>query len=115
MNGADFVEKVRDKLSALNDLPITDRALTMYLGISVQGLANLKAREDVTAAQMAGLLFKTEQASRARAHSDTIRPIVEFFEIARSRVALGSSNKVFNVKNAEGVSHPYLSGLRSEL
>ncbi len=115
MTGLDFIEQVRKSLTDRGETPATDRAVAARLGMSITSLTNWKARSDVTASQMARMMLSVERASEARAHSGTIRPIVEFFQVSRAQVREGENFRIFSVSDRDGAKQPYLSGLKAEL
>ncbi|MEG3162856.1 hypothetical protein U1763_20330 [Sphingomonas sp. LB2R24] len=114
MKGADFINNIRKRMeSELGKAP-TDRAVAARLGMTVQSLSNWQARDDVSADQLAGMLFKVEAAAAERMQSSALRPIVEFFELSPAQVGSGQNFCIFQAK-MDGVEHPYLSGLKAEL
>ena len=114
MKGAAFINNIRNRMERNLGKSPTDRAVAARLGMTVQSLSNWEARDDVSADQMAGLLLKVEAAAAERTQSGALRPIVEFFELAPAQVGSGQNFYIFQAK-ANGVEHPYLSGLRTEL
>ena len=115
MTGADFIDQVRKSLAERDETPATDRAVAARLGMSITSLANWKSRPQVTAPQMARLMLSIERASETRAHSGTIRPIVEFFQVSRAQIREGENFRIFRVEDDSGEKQPYLSGLKAEL
>lgn len=113
MKGSDVLDAIRKTLKA-RDIPVTDRSVAGHLGISSTALAGWKAREEVTASQLARLLASVEKAAEARTHQAVIRPIVEFFEIRQEPSRGGASQQIFNPGSGDE-AHPYLTGLRQEL
>ncbi len=114
MTGKELIEQVRKSLSRGEKTPATDRAVASFLGLSMPGFSNWKVREEITTRQMAGLLASVAKASQARAYSDTVRPIVEFFPCYREQVASGGNYRIFDPGKADD-AHPYHLGLKAEL
>lgn len=114
VNGKELIDQVRRSIAVVGSAPPTDRALADYLGISITGLANWRAREVITARQMAGLLASVAKASKRRSESEAITPIVEFFQIQRTKVGNGDTCRIFDAGKGDD-EHPYLSGLKREL
>ena len=114
MTGREFIEQVRRAIGEVDSPPPTDVAVAAHLGISITGLANWRARDTITPRQMAGLLASVAKATRRRTHSDTIKPVVEFFQIQCSSVGSGDTRRIFDAGKGEE-AHPYLSGLKREL
>ncbi|MFT4954903.1 MAG: hypothetical protein ACI8U3_001277 [Brevundimonas sp.] len=113
MKGSDVVEAVRKDLKKKGE-PATDRAVAERLGITVTTLANWKARDELTAVQVARLLASTEKATEKRTHEAVIRPVVEFFEIQPEWSRGGANVEIFS-PSAGDDAHPYLAGLKAEL
>ena len=114
MNGRDLIEQVRKAITENGSPPATDKAVARHLGISVAGLANWRGREKVTVRQMVSMLNCVEKAATRRAHADTLRPVVEFFQIRSAAAGNGGNRKIFDVGRGSD-AHPYLAGLKTEL
>lgn len=82
--------------------------------MSTVALHNWRKRPNVTERQVCGLVVKASQAAAANAESSAIRPIVEFFPIAKTRSTHNKRYELFSTM-AEGRTHPFLKGLRDEL
>lgn len=115
MTGAEFIEQMRRSISVKGEPPATDRALAKRLGLSITGLANWKSRQEITASQMARLIKSAEKATEQRTHLSTIRPIVEFFQLSRTKIGAGDNYRIFSIKDSDAKIHPYLNGLKAEL
>lgn len=114
MTGKELIEQVRKSISRDGKAIATDRAVASYLGLSIAGFANWKVREEITTRQMAGLLASVAKASKARAYSDTVQPIVEFFPCYREQIANGGNYRIFD-PGKKDQAHPYHLGLKEEL
>jgi len=90
-------------------------SLAGELGLTNQAVQNWKKRQHVTSRQIAGLVLKAQNRARQRAQATSIRPLVEFFPIKKSPSKQGAGFVLFSELNEEGVTHPYLAGLKMEL
>ncbi len=114
MTGAQFIASIRKRMERELGKQPTNRAVAAKLGVTVQALSNWEARDEVTADQMAGLIFKVESVSANRTQLSALRPIVEFFELTPAQIGSGENYCIFQAK-VDGFEHPYLLGLRKEL
>lgn len=114
MKGLDLIESLSKRMERELGKKPTDRAMAARLGMTVQSLARWEARADVTPDQVASLLLRVEAAAVQRSQSSALRPIVEFFELEPTQVGTGDNYCIFQAK-ADGVEHPYLSGLKQQL
>lgn len=115
MDGAEFIEGVKRKLSDEGTGTITNRQIADHLGITVQALKNWRKRNAVTVRQMVGVLSKSRMKAVEQAEKQAIRPIVEFFKLTPTNSKGGVRTEIFGVRQGEGADHPYLRGLRNEL
>ena len=111
MNGDSLISAIRKKLSERDKHEINDGAVAKFLGISVPGLNNWKKRQDVTDRQLVSLLSKVRSAGAKDAEGSAISPIVEFFEITKTKSQGGARWEILDSRGG----HPYWRGLRSEL
>lgn len=109
MNGNSVIESLQRSLNCP-----TIRALAKKLGLSEQVIRNWSNRDSVTPRQVAHLVKKAIQSSLVSTHAQALRPLVEFFPIAKVRSRGGAKFELFSVKDGRGI-HPYLGGLRNEL
>jgi hypothetical protein len=84
------------------------------LGMSIPAIQNWKNRAKVTPRQLAEMIQKTSKAGASNFQATAIRPLVEFFAIAKCESAQGAKYEVFSDKE-DGVEHPYRNGLKKEL
>ncbi len=115
MNGAEFIEGVKHKLTDVGSGNVTDRQIADHLGITVQALKNWRGRKTVTVRQMVGVLFRSRTNAVKQAERQAIRPIVEFFPLAPASSRDGARTEIFRVREGGGKDHPYLLGLKKEL
>jgi hypothetical protein len=93
----------------------TDRELAARVGITVQAIQNWKIRKTVTQRQLAGLVHSARRAGASDLQGNAIRPLVEFFRIAKCESRQGANYELFGMNDEDGGTHPYLAGLRKEL
>jgi hypothetical protein len=110
MKGQDAIESLKRKFRITSDA-----ALARRLGITHMSLLNWKRRPSVTARQTAGLVGKACAAAAKRAEAAAVRPVVEFFPIAKTESRQGARYELFSIEADDGGTHPYLSGLQDEL
>ena len=115
MNGAEFIEAVKRKLTDESGKDVTDRWIAERLGITMQALQNWRRRETVTVRQMVGVLFRSQMKAIEQAERQAIRPIVEFFKLTPTESRDGARTEIFGVRGDGGEDHPYLLGLKDEL
>jgi hypothetical protein len=111
MNGTDLVEKVKLKLEREKNADVNNKEIAEVLGLTEQGLNNWRNRSRVTVRQMVGLLFRVRKKSTEQTENQAIRPIVEFFKLARVESRGGVNYEIFSVNDG----HPHLHGLQTEL
>jgi len=92
----------------------TDRALAGKIGITVQGIQNWKNRQKITERQLASLVHTAVLAGARGLQASAIRPLVEFFPIARSESKHGANYSLFGVNSINGRRHQYSQRLRDE-
>lgn len=112
--GADFVRALKAKFAEAGSEP-TDRALALRLGMHHVHFSQMKGRDDLTAAQLANLVGRSDAASFERGRSDLIHTVVEFFPIDGDLNARGGKARELFETTVGGTSHPYRAGLRTEL
>lgn len=79
------------------------------IGRSPALVSRLKRERTVSAKQIAALVKSSRDASRSEAEKTSVRPLVEFYPLAKSRK--GKAHSLFTT----GEDHPYLVGLKDEL
>ena len=115
MDGNELVRLLEAKVAKRNGTKTAaDSVLAKGLGVSVQGLNNLRD-ENLTPRQVAGLVEKAWQAGRKATEDEAVRPVVEFFKIARTDSKRGARSELFSINDEDGEEHGYLSSLRDEL
>lgn len=106
--GDDLIDQVKRKLGAA-----TYKQLANMLGITEVNLHTWRKRKALTTRQIANLVAAAKDSSRDAAHAGAIRPIVEFYPIAKGT---GEGRRHFlDVDRRQGPAHPYREGLRKEL
>lgn len=108
--GQQIIDALQQKLEAR-----TLEELADDLGMTYQALNNWRGRKNVTPRQIAGLICKAQDAASRRAERQSVRPIVEFFPIAKTKSKQEAKFEIFSARNGNGDDHPYLVGLRDEL
>jgi DNA-binding transcriptional regulator YdaS (Cro superfamily) len=93
----------------------TLNALAGRLGITTQAIQNWKGRRNVTPRQIAGIVKTAREVERKSLQRSAIRPLVEFFPIARRESRQGAKYILFRAKDNKGRDHPYRTGLQEEL
>jgi hypothetical protein len=104
MKGAALITTLKRKFRVT-----TDAAVAKHLGISLPAVQLWKKRRSVSIRQIASLVHK------ASFQSNVIRPVVEFFPVAKVKSAQGKSWELFSAEDDDGYDHPYRSGLEDEL
>jgi hypothetical protein len=115
LNGNDFIEGIKRKVIDETGESGTDRQIADYLGITMQALANWRGSDEITVRQMVGLVSRVKEKAIDRTEREAVRPVVEFFRLALVPSRGGDRQEIFGVRDENGVEHPYLKGLRSEL
>lgn len=90
-------------------------ALAANLGITPQAIQNWKGRRVVTPRQIAGIVKTAHKVEKKSLQSNAVRPLVEFFPIARDESKQGVKFVLFSINDNKGHEHPYLAGLQEEL
>jgi hypothetical protein len=93
----------------------TDEALKAQIGISIPTIQLWKGRTKVTARQFAELIHRARRAGAANVETTALRPLVEFFPVAKTKSKQGKKFELFQAPLRKGKKHPYLDGLRNEL
>ena len=109
MRGKDVIEALQRTLRCK-----TRRSLAVRLGVSAQAIQDWHKRRTVTPRQFAGMVKKAINCSLVSTHASALRPLVEFFPIARVESRGGAKYELFSTKDGRGL-HPYRSGLRQEM
>lgn len=108
MKATDLIEALAKKLQTSSQ-----SELASVLGISVATLTNWKNRdEDLSAAQVASALAKSQSAAVQRAQLETIQPIVEFYRIT---CCLSKREATWCVFDGSADATRYAQGLREML
>lgn len=105
--------KAKELFAALSKSLNTNSQLELAktLGVTAQTVITWKKQnKNVTPLQMARLLTKARKAAVKQSQHNSIKPIVEHFEVARTQSRGGANYEVFDAK-----SSIYLKGLRKEL
>jgi hypothetical protein len=108
LSGEALVKALGKKLGTGSQTNLANR-----LGITYQGVQNFKKRSVVTPRQVAGLVKSASVSAENRMQSNAIRPVVEFFPIAKQMQQ--AQYLVFSDSGTGQTKHPYRSGLRVEL
>jgi hypothetical protein len=93
----------------------TDRALAAKLGMTEIALGNWKReKRPLTARQISNAIDKSGRTAVAKAHRQTIRPVVEFFPLDAVESRGGVRNELFPAKDGDSPQHIQLrEALRS--
>jgi lambda repressor-like predicted transcriptional regulator len=110
LSGGNVISTLRSFLKATSL-----RDLSRKLGVSGQAIQNWKNRSYVTARQVAGIVKNASVSAESRFQASAIRPLVEFFPLARTPSKQGAKFELFSTSSQRGNDHLYLSGLRDEL
>lgn len=110
MNGNDVINALKRKLRVRTDQNLSDR-----VGIAMPTIQVWKNRRTVTARQVAEIVHRGILAGAKNLQRNAIRPIVEFFPLAKVPSSHGKKLELFAIKSEDGTEHPYLAGLRKEL
>lgn len=114
MNGSELIEefakRIRKRYGAGAD---TDRVIASALGITIQGVANYRAKY-LTPRQVVNLSQSFARAQRSTVIAGAVAPLAEFFPVTEYTTARGRSY-LFSVKDDGGREHPYLRGLKEKL
>ncbi len=108
MKAADLLQALTRKLGTTSQTE-----LAAVIGVSVQTLINWKNRdEDLSPNQIAAAIAKSQSAAVEKAQYETIRPIVEFYKIAK---CLSKQEKNWLLFEGGGSGTLYARGLREAL
>lgn len=108
LKGRDVIEGLKKKFRVS-----TDSGLAKKIGMTLPGIQLWKNRANVTPRQLGELVHKAHRTGAESLQQSAIRPLVEYFPIARARSK--KAYQVFEPKTATGSRHQYLDGLRREL
>ena len=110
MTGQSIIEALKKQFKAA-----TDRALADELGLSSQTIRGWRSRKNVTPDDVARLTNRASKAGANYLQRTAIRPLVEFFPIART--AARGNSRTFRIFThlEKGLVHPYRKGLKDEL
>jgi DNA-binding XRE family transcriptional regulator len=108
LKAIELIEALAKKLGTNSQIE-----LASAIGVTVQTLINWKNRdEDLSPNQIASAIAKSQTAAVQKSQHDTIRPVVEFYEIDRCLSKREASWQVFN----GGLeASPYARGLKEAL
>ena len=103
-SGAEVVEQLRKQLDKKSIAEVGE-----CFGVSLQAIQGWRKRPGFTAKQAAKMVALARSASARASQENAIRPLVEFFPIAKCKSKQGAKFELVPRKNS------YLDGLRKEL
>lgn len=106
-----------DVVAALHRHLETDSiaALAKKVGVTQQAVRYWEVTPTLTARQIAGMVKAAVEVTSADTYRNAVRPLVEFFPLAKCASRHGAKYELFAVKSAKGKVHRYLDGLKREL
>lgn len=108
MKAIDLIDALGKKLGTSSQTE-----LAAALGVTVATLINWKNQnEDLSAAQVASALAKSQDAAVRKAQLETIKPIVEFYRVERCSSKREASWQIFDAGQNATL---YAQGLKNEL
>jgi hypothetical protein len=115
MNGTDLLDEIsRRIMKRRGTKTITDSVLAKEIGVTQPNLA-LWRNKDVTPRQVVNLLERVKKRAVADTMAQTVRPIVEFFQIDPAESKQGAKWELFSISDGNGRDHPFLAGLKARL
>jgi hypothetical protein len=110
MNGVHVIDALKKKFHINNDSELAKR-----LGITGAGIVSWKKRKVVTPRQIASLVNKASIGGASNFRSTALRPLVEFYSIEKAPRRGKINHDIFSISDGRSKTHPYKSGLQSEL
>lgn len=89
--------------------------LSKKVGVTQQAVRNWDEAPLLTARRIAGMVKAAVEATSTDTYRSAVRPLVEFFPLAKCPSRQGAKYELFSSKSAKGKPHLYLDGLKSEL
>lgn len=110
MLGRDLILALKRKFRVTNDA-----ALAKKIGVTGAAIAQWRNRRAVTPRQVASLTNKAAIRGASEFQAQAIRPLVEFFPIAKSPRRKNGHHDIFTDSDGKQEKHPYRDGLKTEL
>lgn len=89
--------------------------LARKVGVTQQAVRYWEITPTLTARQIAGMVKAAVEVTSADTYRNAVRPLVEFFPLAKCASRHGAKYELFSLKSVKGKTHRYLDGLKSEL